>query len=158
WSHVRRHIGEEWRAEVALARVGEHAEDVRPRRRFRAHAQRSGERGPSGDADKDAFLASELGGVAERLGAGDGYEAMNHARLGGVGGQFRDEVGRPALHWVRLEGRVGCCRRSVGIASLLEATAQELRVLGLTDDYLGIRHFFREDARDTLQGATGAVA
>ena len=75
-----------------------------------------------------------------------------------IGGQLRDEVRRPALHRMRLERRMRRGGRAVGMARLLDAAAQELRILRLADDDLGVRHLLGEHARDALQRAAGAVA
>ena len=92
------------------------------------------------------------------FGARDVNDPVDHLHVDGVCGQLRDEVWRPALHGMRLEGRVGRGRRSVGIALLLLAAAEQLRVLGLAEHDLGVGHFLGEHARDALQRSAGAVA
>src|SRR5512140_744177 len=61
-SHVGRHLGEERRGEVALADVGEEAEDVGSAGRVPGHRQGSGEGGAGGDAHEDALARSQLAG------------------------------------------------------------------------------------------------
>ena len=49
-------------------------------------------------------------------------------------------------------------RRAVGIARLLDAAAEELRILRLTDDDSGLGPLLGEHPRDALQRSAGAVA
>src|SRR5512145_1516571 len=58
--HVRRDVGEERRAEVALAGVRQHAEDVRALLRLGGDLERPGEGSARGDTDEDAFLRGEV--------------------------------------------------------------------------------------------------
>src|SRR3954463_16139712 len=53
--HVRRDVGEQRRAEIALARVGEHRQDPRALRRILAHLERRLERRARGHTDEDAL-------------------------------------------------------------------------------------------------------
>ena len=49
-------------------------------------------------------------------------------------------------------------RRAVRLARLLDAAAEQLRVLRLADDDLGVGHLLGQHARHALQRAAGAVA
>ena len=67
--HVDGNVGEQWRAEIALAGIGKHAEDVRPFRRLGRDLQRAGEGSARGYADENAFFRRELLAVANGVGA-----------------------------------------------------------------------------------------
>ena len=67
------------------------------------------------------------------FGARDVDDSVDHFHVYGICGQLRDEVRRPALHGMRLEGRMGGGRRSVRIALLLYAAREQLRILGLAE-------------------------
>src|SRR6201987_2785919 len=59
-SHIDGDVGKERSAQVALARVRQHAENRRFLGRLGGHTQSCGECPAGGDAHEDAFLASEL--------------------------------------------------------------------------------------------------
>ena len=85
-----------------------------------------------------SLVASSLA-AADGLGARDRHDAVDDLHRHGIAGDLRDEVRRPALHRMRLEGGMRRRRRAVRIARLLDAAAQQLRVLRLADDDLRLR-------------------
>src|SRR5713101_2863905 len=76
----------------------------------------------------------------------------------GVRREFRDEIRRPALHRVRLEGRMGPRGRAVRVALLRDPAAQELSILRLADDDLRFGPLFRQYPRDAFEGAARAIS
>ena len=92
-------------------------------------------------------------------GARDRDDAVDHLHGHGIGGQLRDEVRRPALHRMRLEGRMRrrrasrrhcaparCRCRAAGASS---GSHTMIFVSGIS---------FAQHARDALQRAAGAIA
>ena len=75
-----------------------------------------------------------------------------------IAGQFRDEIRAPALHRMRLEGRVRRGRRAVGVALLRHAAVEQRRIGRLADDDLRVRPLLGQHARDALERAAGAEA
>ena len=80
------------------------------------------------------------------------------SRVDDILGQFRNEVGAPALHQVRPEQRMALLRRAVGEALLANAAAENLRVVGLAHDDLRFRALLAQYARDAFQRAARAEA
>ena len=99
--HVYRDFGEEWSGEVALAGVGQHAEDGGTFGCFGGNAKCSGEGCAGADANEDAFVFGEF--LAAEYGVGVFYaeDLMDAVRVDGVLGELGDEVGAPTLLGVR---------------------------------------------------------
>jgi hypothetical protein len=106
--HVHRDICEQRGGQVALAGVGQHAQDTRARALSAGDAQCACQRRARRDPDKDAFALRELSRQLERFGAWDGHELI-HERAR-VFDQLGHEVGGPALHWMRVEVGVALAR------------------------------------------------
>ncbi len=130
--------------------VGQHAEDVRSRGSFGGDLQRARECRARGDADEDAFFRRQLLGAADRFRPRNRDQAVDQLHRHRVARDLRNEIGRPALHRVRLEARMRRGRRAVGIALLLDAAAEQLRVFRLAGDDLGVGALLAQHARDTL--------
>src|SRR5436189_166544 len=82
-------IGEWRRAEVALARVGQHAQDIRALLRLGGHSQPACEGRARGNADKDAFLRSQVLAAADAFRPRDLQKLVEGLHVHGVAGQFR---------------------------------------------------------------------
>ena len=139
--HVVADVLEQRRRQVALAGVGQHADDVgagraAPRRRSvrrpTSRRSRCRRRCPPRVASARARRSASLAGAPAR---------SRRSALGdGLLGQARDEVGAPALHQVRPEVRVARARAARRVARLRHAAAEHRRVVGLGGDDAGARH------------------
>src|SRR5690606_16329518 len=69
-----------------------------------------------------------------------------------------NEIRRPTLNRVRLEGRVAGRRRAASVSYLGLAAAEELRVRRFAQDNAGLRPFSCQNATNTRDGATCPVA
>ncbi len=121
-----------------------------------AYLQRSGERRSASDADEDALLLREVARALHRIRTVDRHDLINELQANRVFRELGNEVRAPALHQVRTEERMAPRRRTVGPARLRDAAAEELRVVGLAHDDLGLRPLLAQHARDALQCATRA--
>src|ERR1700694_1188434 len=65
--HLRQDVREQWRAQVALAGVGKHAEDCRSLWRAGSELEPCGKRSARGNADENPFLLRELPARLHRL-------------------------------------------------------------------------------------------
>src|SRR6185312_7469534 len=111
-----------------------------------------------GDADEDALFLRQRLRAFHRVRAGHRQYAVDRFLVDRLAGDARDEVGRPALHRVRLEGRMGLGRRAVGIARLRLAGGEHRRIGRFADDDLRFRPLAAQHARDAGQRAAGAEA
>ena len=156
--HVGRDVGEQRRAEIALAGIGQHAEDVRALRRLGGDLQRAGERRARRDADEDAFLLREVLAAADRVGPGDRQDAVDHLHVDRIAGELRDEVRRPALHRMRLERGMGAAGEPSALRACSMPLPSSCASSGSQTMILVSGTLLREHARDALQRAAGAVA
>jgi hypothetical protein len=104
--HVDGDLGEEWSGEVALAGVGQHAEDGGSFWGLCGYAKCSGKGGSGADAYEYAFLLCEFLAVAHCFGVGDAKDLVDAVRVDGVLRKLGDEVGAPALLGMRGPGGV----------------------------------------------------
>ena len=104
-----------------------------------------------------SFAASSL---LQRMASapGDRQDAVDQFHIDRVAGELRNEVGRPALHRVRLETRMRRRRRPVGQPLLLDPGFEQRRIGRLADNDLRLRALLSQHAADALQRAAGAVA
>ena len=156
--HVYGDVGEEWGAEVALAGVGEHAEDGGAFGGFGGDAEGSGEGGSGADADEDAFLLGQFLAPLHGVGVGDAEDLVDAVGVDGVLGELGDEVGAPALLGVRGPGGMAGGGGAVGVVGLGDAAGDHGGGVGFAEDDFGFGAFFGEDAGDAFEGAAGAEA
>src|ERR1700694_5996969 len=96
--HLRQDVREQWRAQVALAGVGKHAEDRRSLGRAGSELETRGKGSPRGNADKNPFLLRELPARLHRLRPRNRDDAVDELHLQRVPSELRNEVGAPALN------------------------------------------------------------
>src|SRR6476469_8296321 len=102
FGHVDGDVREQRRAQIALPRIGKHAQHRCSLRRVLAQLKRAGEGGARGGAAEDALLLSELLAPSHGVRPGDRENAIDHARVHGVGRELGDEVGAPTLQGMGL--------------------------------------------------------
>src|SRR5258708_4138529 len=88
--HIDGDVGEEGGGEVALAGVGQHAEDGGPLGGFGGYAEGSGEGGSGADADEDAFLGGEFAAPAHGFCVFDAENLVDAVGVDGVLGELGD--------------------------------------------------------------------
>ena len=99
--------------ESVRAGVGQHGEDDGAVFGLLGDLPGDGEGGAAGDARHDAFLRRELTRPLDGGGPGDGNELVVVVPVDCFLQHEGNEVGRPALHRVRLEGGMAHARRAI---------------------------------------------
>ena len=107
-----------------------------------------GEGGAAGNAGEDAFLLRQRLRPLHALGPGDRRQLVIEMLVDRFLQHGRDEVRRPALDRVRLEGRVARRGRTVGHALLHLPAADQLGVGGLAEHDARLRTFPAQHAGD----------
>src|SRR5690606_23862312 len=107
---------------------------------------------------EDALLLGKFTSPLHCLRAGYRHYFVIKVPVDGFLQDARNEIRRPALYRMRLEGRVAGRWRAAGTALLKLAGAEELRVGWFTEHDAGIRPLPPQNATDARNGASGAVA
>src|SRR4051812_9862234 len=94
--HVGRYVREQRRAEVTLAGVGKHAENVCSLLGLGRDLESAGKGRARGNADKNAFLGRKILAATNGLRTRDRQDAVDHLHRNRIVSELGDEVGGPA--------------------------------------------------------------